>query len=76
MYVHFHLHYRTVFGEQIGIQYIKNKEEQPEEYLLQTIDGENWTGKLLVNEKMYSHTIIQCLITVRNRRLSGENQDS
>ena len=51
MYVHFHLHYRTVFGEQIGIQYIKNKEEQPEEYLFQTIDGENWTGKLLVNEK-------------------------
>lgn len=51
MYVHFHLHYRTVFGEQIGIQYIKNKEEQPEDYLFQTIDGENWTGKLLVNEK-------------------------
>ena len=51
MYIHFHLHYRTVFGEQIGIQYTKNKGKKSEDYLFQTVDGENWTGKLLIDQK-------------------------
>ena len=51
MYIHFHLHYRTVFGEQIGIQYSKNEGIHPEEYLFQTLDGENWTGKLPIDQK-------------------------
>jgi len=51
MYVHFHLHYRTVFGEQIGIQIVKSGEKKTDFILFQTIDGENWTGVLDVKEK-------------------------
>lgn len=51
MYVHFHLHYRTLFGEQIGIQIVKSGEKKTDFILFQTIDGENWTGVLDVKEK-------------------------
>ena len=51
MYVHFYLHYRTLFGEQIGIQIVKSGERKTDFMLFQTIDGENWTGVLDVKEK-------------------------
>ena len=50
MYVHFHIHYKTAFGEQIGIQFNSENEKENKRILLQTYDGENWTGSVQFKE--------------------------
>ncbi len=46
MFVHFHLHFRTVFGRQIGIEFRNSKDINNKIIIFQTYDGENWTGIL------------------------------
>lgn len=45
MFLNFHLHYRTAYGEQIGIQYSSDTITETTLYF-QTTDGENWFGLL------------------------------
>lgn len=47
MLIHFHIHYRTVLGEQIGIEY--TEEKKLKHAMFQTYDGENWTCVLEVS---------------------------
>ncbi len=42
----FHLHYRTVYGEQIGIIYTESGSDDVKNLLFHTYDGENWYGML------------------------------
>lgn len=51
MILHFHLHYRTVFGEQIGIQYMLQNDDNEHTHYFQTNDGENWVGALELKDK-------------------------
>lgn len=48
MNIHFHLHYKTVFGQQIGIEFYYEGAEgkHTDIFTLQTYDGENWSGTL------------------------------
>ncbi|MCB0599664.1 MAG: 4-alpha-glucanotransferase [Saprospiraceae bacterium] len=48
MLLQFHIHYRTVFGEQIIIRFHIHGEEQI--HFCQTYDGENWTGSLNIQD--------------------------
>jgi hypothetical protein len=61
MNIHFHLHYRTVFGQQIGIEfYYEGSEGKHKEiFTLQTYDGENgqehslWLSKIQFITNIY-----------------------
>jgi len=46
MLFQFHLHYRTIYGENIGIQYCENEQSIPASLFFHTFDGENWYGSL------------------------------
>lgn len=46
MLFQFHLHYRTVYGENIGISYREDEQSNPSTLLFHTFDGENWYGSL------------------------------
>jgi 4-alpha-glucanotransferase len=48
MIAHFHIHYRTVFGEQIAIK--TNKSGKEETLTFQTYDGANWNVSIPINE--------------------------
>jgi 4-alpha-glucanotransferase len=46
MSVFFRLHYRTVWGEQLAVQYLADQDATAMLFPLQTYDGETWTGEL------------------------------
>lgn len=44
MQVHFNIHYKTIFGEIIGIQYRYHNDDELHTLMFETYDGENWFG--------------------------------
>ena len=48
MLLQFHIHYHTVFGEQIIIRFRQQGADQI--HYCQTYDGENWTGSLDIKD--------------------------
>lgn len=46
MLIHFHLHYKTSLGEQLGIEYILSNDNTSQIASFITYDGENWTFDL------------------------------
>ena len=68
MNIHFHLPYRTVYGEQIGIEYYEEKYKNPFSILLfQTFDGEHWSGKLEINQ---AHQLNYRYVVITEGRVS------
>lgn len=61
MNFHFNLHYKTVYGEQIGIEYCFGKSVgKTEILLLNTFDGENWSGQLHTEDTVqYKYLLIK-----------------
>jgi 4-alpha-glucanotransferase len=60
MIIHFHLHYKTVFGEQIGIQFFKDA--SPKVLKFDTMDGMHWSATFDVKEMgsfYYSYVLMQ-----------------
>jgi 4-alpha-glucanotransferase len=57
MNLHFHLHYKTVYGEQIGIEYFYDHTDEKDKSILtfQTYDGENWTGQIHISKIIKVH---------------------
>lgn len=59
MILNFHIHYVTIFGEQLAVQYsLDDVGGQEEILLLRTIDGKHWTGKLRTNNKNISYQYV------------------
>lgn len=57
MFLHFHIHYRTIFGEQISITYHSKSDRKEKVVSCQTYDGENWIANIQIeaNETIYYH---------------------
>ncbi|MBC7886006.1 MAG: 4-alpha-glucanotransferase, partial [Saprospiraceae bacterium] len=51
MLLHFHLHYKTILGQQIGIEYFMDDDPKMKKLLFQTFDGQNWTGVMNLEGK-------------------------
>lgn len=68
MNFHFHLHYKTSFGEQVGIEYFAdNNDHLKTFYTLLTFDGENWVGHLELDRDtvlQYKYVILRDNILV------------
>ena len=62
MFLHFHIHYKTKYGEQISIVYT-TKSELPQKVIqCQTYDGENWTASIQVDSNSaisYNYALIK-----------------
>ena len=46
MFLHFHIHYKTIFGEQISIKYHTKSDPKDKVVQCQTYDGENWIASI------------------------------
>ena len=51
MLLQFNLHYRTEYGEQIGIEYVSENNKETRIQLLETSDGQNWSATLDLKDK-------------------------
>ena len=79
MFLHFHLRYRTVYGEQIGIQYSSDSTETDKIQYFQTNDGENWSGTLELKDSAdlnYKYILLKNEVIIlkewgKNRKLQG-----
>jgi len=58
--LHFHIHYKTVFSEQLAVKYLFGNTEEPTTLLMRTIDGEHWSASLEVepNTIRYQYSIL------------------
>jgi 4-alpha-glucanotransferase len=51
MKIHFHLHYKTIYGEEIGIKYSTEEGGENKTLILHTHNGEDWEGLVDAPEK-------------------------
>ena len=69
MNFHFHIHYKTSFGEQVGIEYFADNNQQLKTfYTLLTFDGENWVGHLELDKDIviqYKYVILKDNVLTR-----------
>ncbi len=66
--LHFHIHYKTVLGEQLAVRYLMGHEDEATILLMRTLDGEHWSASLevdTVNIK-YQYSIISESKAVKN----------
>ncbi|HMR89915.1 MAG TPA: 4-alpha-glucanotransferase, partial [Saprospiraceae bacterium] len=55
MFLHFHVHYKTIFGEQISIKYHTNSDLKDKVVQCQTYDGENWIASIQLEPNNVIH---------------------